>query len=719
MVWRVEKADVRAEQVDSLTKEVQEGRRVVVTGPGGRGKTDVLLDVTRRLGEQALLVRVPSGLDQVEAVVIQAAAGLGDKALREVDAALRDDVDRLEPALNVLRQHSRGRLLVVDDIDCLAPNPGDMDLDGVIGERREALDAWLGEHASLCSSEVSFDRLGLRTWALSPPEVPPLRLVNDVEHDVMPVWKSVGGDLGRFRLAMALAQIEQSPPDARVGREDRLLEAIWAALPGSQREVLGLLAIHGRPLADEVWQALPSPLSPSVISQVRSMTAIVGSDGRSLWLEGPARRFAEARLSPEERVHAHLCLAAAFAGELRGDEPNVWSKAASLVEAERHYAAAGQPDRALLFARYGVALLLDLARKRSLLGRFQQSEYDAAAAIYESILNLPEHRIGPRAWAYAKHYLHYNRYKAKPALVEPVSKTEAGYRASVERWPENALFWSRLALTQFLQGERGRALSTLKEARAKVPAHRRKEWYLRCRTVQHLLRFEPPHVVDALHVWEHYEARDHSEAEAKEELYAALSRGFSAALLEAPDVPTVHLHREIKVTIPRTGKGFSCTLEELYVSARADTPLAALAAAIRKLRDETDRFRRALTHTLDPAARAQKQRLLGSVDIVASRLLGEIPESTWILGKVIADQDGSMVVREVGASARTFTLGLADALEPSLLPDTHPRLVCVRTGAAGEPVGPVVELGEPLGRNPERLWAEWRKRLGEAEPSHE
>ncbi|WP_437938334.1 hypothetical protein [Sorangium sp. So ce341] len=87
MVWRVEKADVRAEQVDHLTKEVQEGRRVVMTGPGERWKTDVLPDVTRRLGEQAVLVRVPSGLDQVETVVVQAAVGLGGEALREVDAA--------------------------------------------------------------------------------------------------------------------------------------------------------------------------------------------------------------------------------------------------------------------------------------------------------------------------------------------------------------------------------------------------------------------------------------------------------------------------------------------------------------------------------------------------------------------------------------------------------------------------------------------------------
>ncbi|MGK4007924.1 hypothetical protein WMF31_35235 [Sorangium sp. So ce1036] len=77
-----------------------------------------------------------------------------------------------------------------------------------------------------------------------------------------------------------------------------------------------------------------------------------------------------------------------------------------------------------------------------------------------------------------------------------------------------------------------------------------------------------------------------------------------------------------------------------------------------------------------------------------------------------------MVVREVGSSARTFALGIADALDPSLVPDTHPRLVRVRTGAAGEPVGPVVELGKLLGRDPERLWAEWRKRLGEAGPSH-
>lgn len=717
MPLRVEK--VRAEYVDSLTKDVQEGRRVVVTGPDGCGKTELLLDMTRRLGERALFVRVPSGLDQVEAVVVQAAAELGEGAQREVDAALCDDVDRIELALNVLHQHFGGRLLVVDDVDCLAPNREDMELDGVVVERREALNAWLSEHAALMASAGGIERLGVQSFALPRPEAPPLRLVNDVEHDVVPVWNSVGRDPERFRLAIALAQIEQSPPDPRVGREDRLLQAIWAALSGSQREVLGLLAIHERPLPDEVWRALASPLSPSVIAQVRSITAIIGGDERSLWLEGPLRRFAEARLSPEERIDAHLRLAAAFAGELRGDEPNAWSKAASLIEAERHYAAAGQPERALPFARYGVALLLDLARERSRRGRFQPSEYDDAAKIYESVLNLPKPRVGRRAWAYATHYLHYNRYKAKPALVEPVSQTEAGYRASLERWPENALFWSRLALTQFLQKERGRALSTLTEAREKVPKHKRKEWYLRCRTVQHLLRFEPPHVVDALYVWEHYETRDDKEKEVEDELYAALTRGFSAALLEAPDVPVVHLHREIKVSITRAGQGFSCTLEDLCISARAATPIAALAAAVRKLRKETDRFRQTLTHSLDPDARVQKQRLLGGVDIVASRLMGEVPETTWILGKVVTDKDGVLVVREVGSSARTFMLDHADALEPSLVPDTHPRLIRVRTGAAGEPVGPVVELEKPLDRNPEQLWAEWRKRLGEAEPSHE
>ena len=65
---------------------------------------------------RALLVRVPSGLDQTEAVVVQTAAALGDGALREADAALRERVDQIQPALDVLSRHLGDRLLIVDDL---------------------------------------------------------------------------------------------------------------------------------------------------------------------------------------------------------------------------------------------------------------------------------------------------------------------------------------------------------------------------------------------------------------------------------------------------------------------------------------------------------------------------------------------------------------------------------------------------------------------------
>lgn len=188
---------------------------------------------------------------------------------------------------------------------------------------------------------------------------------------------------------------------------------------------------------------------------------------------------------------------------------------------------------------------------------------------------------------------------------------------------------------------------------------------------------------------------------------------FRAVLLEAPEVPPVHLHCAITVQIVRVGRGFACMLVELCVSARAEDPQGAFAAAINKLRNQVDHFRRAPTHTLDPDARAQKQRLLGGVDLVASGLLGEVPETTWILGKFVAGEGGTMRVREVGSHARTFDLD--PSVEAPLLPDAHPRLVRVRTGKAGEPVGPVVELEQPLGGDPSRHWEGWRKRLGEAD----
>ena len=188
-------------------------------------------------------------------------------------------------------------------------------------------------------------------------------------------------------------------------------------------------------------------------------------------------------------------------------------------------------------------------------------------------------------------------------------------------------------------------------------------------------------------------------------------------MLQAPDVATVFLHQPITVRITRAGKTmFACVLVDLRVSSRATDPFRAFTLAIAKLREETDHFRRTLTHTLSPDARAHKQRLLGSVDLVASRLLGEVPETTWILGKVILGEQGAMRVREMGSGAGTFDLD--PSVTPPLLPDSRPRLARVRAGAAGEPIGPVLELEKPLGANAGELLEEWRRRLGEVGPPH-
>lgn len=119
-------------------------------------------------------------------------------------------------------------------------------------------------------------------------------------------------------------------------------------------------------------------------------------------------------------------------------------------------------------------------------------------------------------------------------------------------------------------------------------------------------------------------------------------------MLDPPGVSRVVLHGEIAVRIVRAGAQFTCSLGDLRDGAGAGgDPLSALVEAVRKLRDRVDELRKALTHTLDADSRAQKQRLLGAVDIVASRLLGTVPETTWILGKVGIDHDVARI-HEVG-----------------------------------------------------------------------
>ncbi len=713
MIWRVESTDARAEQAEALAVAVRNGEKRAVFGPGGRGKTDLLLEVVRLLGDRALLLRVPRGLDQVEAVILRAAAALGDDALREVDEALRERVDDVVPSLDVLTHRLKDRLLVVDDVDLLAAGAEHADLRDVLGNRESALEAWLYRHAVLTSREDPCERSGWTAHPLTPPEEPPLRLMNGRSQDVRAPWDRAGHNEGHFRLILTLAMIEGGIPEPG-GREESLLGQIWSGLHERHRAVLQLLAVHERPLSLDVLRALPSPPSESALSAVQALP-VVGSDGRLVWLEGPLQRFSRAKLQSEEASDMHLALAATFAGELHGDETNAWLKARELQEAHRHYVEGGQIERAMRLARHGVHLLLDLARQRSSRARGPQ-DYAFAESLYEAVLSQGEARIGRRAYAYAKHYLHYNRYKSKPDLAEPLSETESGYRESIEKWPENGLFWSRLALTQFLRGERHRAVATLDEAREKVPQHMAvrhtgKDWLLRARVVQRLLHYEPPHVIDALIVWGAYSPKDSREQEVRRDLEAVFSRGWRTKLLDPPGVSRVVLHREIAVRIVRAGAQFACSLGDLR-TARGGDPLSALVEAVRKLRDRVDELRKALTHTLDADSRAQKQRLLGAVDIVASRLLGTVPETTWILGKVEIDHDVARV-REVGAHGGLFELD--PSVEPPRLPDSLPRLVRVRTGAAGEPEGPVVGMDEPLGRDPERLWEEWRKRMNETD----
>jgi len=324
VVWRVAREDARAVLIEQLAGAVSLGRKTALVGPEGRGKTDVLLGVGRLLGDEALLLRVPWGLDQAEAVVLQAAHGLGADALREVDATLRGDV-AIDPALAVLDRHLNGRALLVDDIDALASRPVDFDLHGVVKARASAVEAWLGERAALCSSAARMGRIDFRTRDLEPLAAPPLRVTNGAPRDVGPLWDGVGRDPTRFRLALTLAQLEGGLPDKAGGRDEPLVEAVWAALPAAYRSVLALLAVHGRPVPEEVLRAVPSPPSDRTIEAVRSLRLPSAwrrsrSSGRRLFPERHDDAVSQAQrlLNPSDEPWRHSPARAAAARESLG-----------------------------------------------------------------------------------------------------------------------------------------------------------------------------------------------------------------------------------------------------------------------------------------------------------------------------------------------------------------------------------------------------------------
>lgn len=182
-------------------------------------------------------------------------------------------------------------------------------------------------------------------------------------------------------------------------------------------------------------------------------------------------------------------------------------------------------------------------------------------------------------------------------------------------------------------------------------------------------------------------------------------RNFHARRLRAGSALLV-FHEDLAVETRPDESGWTCSIEELQASARGAKESGALAALAGALREEASRLLHTPSHELDAAERERKGLLLGSIDVIASKIAEPLGEHTWVLGHVEVDADGHRWFQAVSSldGRHTFAPEMAGGIPD----DGFLRMAKVCAGEAGEPVGPVVELGPARKGDAEQLWAEWQ-----------
>lgn len=646
-------------------------------------------------GSDWVVVRSRSSLDQVERAILDVATALGDEVLGIVDEQLRAEPDVPKAALETLSSRIDGRRVLVDGIDELRSRGPDPELGQTLAARRSAVAEWLERHGRVFLSS----RLTLTTKDIAVPfDLEDVVTLHDGAPQAGP-WDAEAEDRGLWLASYLLGAREGS---VELPSSDDLRSQIDGLLPRSTRGLLRALALHARPLPRSAAEQLAD--ARAIASGIR--LGLVHETPAGFVADGGWTAWAWHGLERPIRQRVHLELAQWFA---RSSHDQLHRGGLHVLEAHRHFLAAGEVEQAQGFVRYGVALMIDQARRLSRSGR-----YGPAGRLYETVL-VGAHRegwpIGSKLRGYATHYLHFNRARDERESFEA---TEAGYRAALEDWPGNALFWSRLVRTQCYVGRRAAALSTLERAEHEVSPYPLKETVLVARTVRGLLRRakaeeKNERLVDALVVWGDYRPDSETAEEVAHDLRRQLDSGWmSSRLTVGRDAGPLVFTRELLVRIEQLSADWLASVRELEVWGRGSSPLDALAALTTCIGQEAEQLLHAFTHELDAVKRLRKRRLLGAIDVIASRLDAAGEPFTWVFGD-LEHREGRSWLRTGGSLDLSFEI--PESVAQAGLRRDRPYFARVATGPSGHPSGPVLELEPGTGRTEDEVWEEWRRRL--------
>lgn len=180
-------------------------------------------------------------------------------------------------------------------------------------------------------------------------------------------------------------------------------------------------------------------------------------------------------------------------------------------------------------------------------------------------------------------------------------------------------------------------------------------------------------------------------------------------------IQELHLHDNRKVIfrddidarLSKEGGAFHYSIEPLDIHASGPTREAARLAAANAIWEEAHRWLHTQPHTLDRAQRKRRGTFMNLIDIVRSQIAKPLGDFTWVLGRIEPEPSGKHCFRAAKTNGECFDF--SPALSNEIAADQFLHMAKLHADNVGNPVGPVVEIGPPLDKDPEATLAAWKR----------
>ncbi len=418
-----------------------------------------------------------------------------------------------------------------------------------------------------------------------------------------------------------------------LGTMRRLVELLRAHMPESWQHALvvadGLDGLDSA-LAMEAFTGFPE--ARAAYETFRTLGLVVEHNGRAKLLP-IARSLGLTVGLRDESTDRCLSAAAGRLLESVNDHSSFETLSAERVfRAHALYVTLGDTPNAQRTARLHTSGLIDLARRTSL-----EERWDEARRLYEHIRNMlddaPSSYLGQRTKSYVVHYWAYNGRRANTI---PRGAALEGYLVATELWPNNALWRKRLISLLITLGRTSEAGRAVTEAEQHVPEHPHRAAMLRLGPAWTAL-----HAGAELFALELVEVVSEEEVGQDPEGLASLRDFYDHWRAGVPVTEVtfergcVVLHAPGRLALRRlpAQQGWLAEWVPLQATGRGTTPLQAVRRSATAVAEEAAKLVSTPTHLLDDATVVRKSHLIGTIDLVASRIGLAGSGHRWLLGK--------------------------------------------------------------------------------------